>query len=360
VWGVVLVLYPYHLENLAYALGLTLVCGTMVAPIHHAIRVASDPLRRREFRSGRLASVAAFVLIAAIVLGAWPVNYYVRAPLVLLPVDAARVYATVDGTLLTALPAGHRVAAHDTVATFENPEISRELTRLAGEHRLASVRLENLERLRGRDPKASAEIPAARAHLADIANRLEDRRRDAERLKLFAPTEGVVIPLPEVERGSSNAGRLPHWSGGILDERNRGARVEPGTLVCLVGDPTSLSAVLLVDDNDVARLSAGQTARIVLEQAPGQIVSGEVLDVARRDAERMDSAMMARADLAPLFAGLVPKGRSETHYQVRVRLDGTDRPLAIGGRGEAKIAAERITFARWLARYFAQSFRLPS
>jgi hypothetical protein len=117
---------------------------------------------------------------------------------------------------------------------------------------------------------------------------------------------------------------------------------------------------MLVNDSDVARLSAGQTARIVLEQAPGQILSGEVLDVARRDAERTDSAMTARADLAPLFTGLVPQGRAETHYQVRVRLDGSDQLLAIGGRGEAKIAAERITLARWLARYFAQSFRLPT
>jgi len=29
-------------------------------------------------------------------------------------------------------------------------------------------------------------------------------------------------------------------------------------------------------------------------------------------------------------------------------------------RGQAKIAAEQITLARWLARYFAQTFRLPT
>ena len=70
--------------------------------------------------------------------------------------------------------------------------------------------------------------------------------------------------------------------------------------------------------------------------------------------------MTARADLAPLFAGLTPAGRDDAHYQVRVRLNDADRALAIAGRGEAKIAAERITLARWLARYFAQTFRLPT
>ena len=49
--------------------------------------------------SGRLATVATLALVAAIVILAWPVNYYVRAPLVLLPTNATRVYATVDGTL---------------------------------------------------------------------------------------------------------------------------------------------------------------------------------------------------------------------------------------------------------------------
>ena len=136
--------------------------------------------------------------------------------------------------------------------------------------------------------------------------------------------------------------------------------VEPGTLVCLVGDPDDLSAVLLVDDTDVSRLTTGQNVRIVLVQAPGQILSGEVLDVARHDAESTDSTMTARADLAPLFAGLTPPGRADKHYQVRVKLDDLDHALAIGGRGEAKIAAERITLARWLARYFAQTFRLPT
>ncbi len=99
---------------------------------------------------------------------------------------------------------------------------------------------------------------------------------------------------------------------------------------------------------------------MTLEQAPGQILSGEVLDVARHDAESIDSTMTARADLAALFAGLVPSGRGDTHYQVRVKLDRPEHALAIGGRGQAKIAAERITLARWLARYFAQTFRLPT
>jgi putative peptide zinc metalloprotease protein len=360
VWGVVLMLYPYHLENLAYVLGLTLVCGALVQPLNSLYQVARNPLRRRELRKGRLATIASLALVAAIVILAWPVNYYVRAPLVLLPTDAARVYATVDGTLHTALPAGRKVAAHDTIATLASPDVEIELARLTGEHEFARLRLENLEKLRGQDEEAGPKIPAARATLADLAAQLADRRRDADRLTLTAPAAGVVIPAPNTAARETKDGRLPTWSGNLLDEQNRGALVEPGMLVCLIGDPKNLSAVLLVDDTDVARLTPGQHVRLVLEQAPGDILTGEVLDVARHDAESTNSTMTARADLASLFAGLAPPGRADTHYQVRVKLDRPNHALAIGGRGEAKVAAERITFARWLARCFAQTFRLPS
>ncbi len=360
VWGLVLVLYPYHLENIAYALGLTLFCGALVQPVGNLYQVARNPFRRRELRKCRVATVATLALVAAIVILAWPVNYYVRAPLVLLPTAAARVYATVDGTLHSALPAGQQVAANETIATLANSEVEIELQRLTGEHELARLRLENLEKLRGQDDEASPKIPAARAALADLAERLADRRRDADRLTLVAPNAGIVISAPNVEVRKSKDGRLPTWSGSLLDDHNRGTLVEPGTLVCLIGDPKDLSAVLLVDDTDVSRLTPGQQVRLTLEQAPGQVLTGEVIDVARHDAESTDSTMTARADLAPLFTGLTPPGRADTHYQVRVKLDLPDHALAIGGRGQAKIAAERITLARWLVRYFAQTFRLPT
>lgn len=360
VWGLVLVLYPHRLETLAYMVGLTLLGGAVVQPAIGFYHFARNPLRRRELRTGRLGTIATAALVASIVILAWPVNYYVQAPLVLMPTDAARVYATVDGTLISALPAGRQVAANEPIAQLANSEVAVDLARLTGEHDLARMKLENLQRLRGRDDEAGPKIPAARAALADLETQLADRRREAERLTLTTPVAGTIIPVPKVPERAARDGRLPTWSGNLLDAVNRGAAVEPGTLVCLVGDPQNLSAVLLVDDTNVPRLEPGQRVRLTLDQAPGEVLSGQVLDVARHDAETSESTATARADLAQLFAGLTPPGRSDKHYQVRVRLDDAPHALAIGGRGEAKIAAERITLARWLLRYFAQTFRLPT
>jgi hypothetical protein len=96
-----------------------------------------------------------------------------------------------------------------------------------------------------------------------------------------------------------------------------------------------------------------------LDQLPGQVIEGTVVEVARRDAEATAAAAAERADLAPLLAGLVPAGPAATHYEVRVEFEMPHQELVIGGRGEAKIAAERVTLARRMLRWLSRTFRLP-
>ena len=359
-WGLVRLLYPLHLQNVAYTVGGVLLGGLLVGPVMGAVRLARNPIRRADLHKGRVAIAGALALAVAVVILAWPVNYYVRAPLVLMPRDAARVYATVAGTLSDALPPGQQVAPGQTIAQLENPDFELELVRLTGEHELDRQRLAHLEALRGRDPEANDKIPAAEATLADVKDRLAERQRDATRLTLTAPAGGTVIAAPRLEQRQSAGGRLPKWSGGILDGENRGSWVEPGTLVCLVGDPTRMSAVLLVDDAEAQHVEPGQTVRLQLAQLPGQVIEGTVAEVARRDAEATAATTAERADLSPLMAGLVAAGPATTHYEVRVEFAMPDQPLVIGGRGEAKIAAERVTLARRMLRWFSQTFRLPA
>ncbi|HJQ79003.1 MAG TPA: HlyD family efflux transporter periplasmic adaptor subunit [Lacipirellulaceae bacterium] len=366
IWGLVQLLYPLHLQNLAYAIGFTAIAGALVGPVSGTIRLFRNPLRRSEIRAGRLAWIVSVGLAALVVLLSLPVSYYVRAPLVLLPDEAARVYATTGGRLVSASPAGRKVSRGEVIGQMMDPELERELVRLEGEHALRQLKVEHLERLRGTDTEANDELPTARAALADTKRRLEDRHRAVERLALRSPADGFVIAAPSVPQSSAVSNRLATWSGSLLEPVNLGAQLEPGTLVCLVGDPGRLTAVLLIDDAEVKRLQPGQRARLVIDQLPGEVIEGEVVDVARHEVREDASEGAARADLAALFAGIVPPGRTGALYQARVRLDAAAglsetayRKLVIGGRGHAKVAIERITLARSILRYFAQTFRLP-
>jgi putative peptide zinc metalloprotease protein len=369
VWGLVQVLYPLHLQNLAYAVGLAVLGSAMTKPISSAAQFARNPIRRADVQSGRLALIVAVCIAAAVAVLAVPVTYHVRAPLVLMPDDAARVYATIDGTLVEILRAGQPVRRGDAIGALRNVEVQLDLTRADGEFAQRKLRVEHLERLRGVDPEANDELPTARAALADSERRLVERRRDVERLTLRAPEDGIIMLAPRLPDTRSKIGRVEHpipdihlarWSGSPLEPTNLGAFLEPGTLVCLVGNPNRLTAVLLVDDTDVKRLQPGQSVQMRIDQLPGQVVSGEVADVARHEVLDDDNKTAGQADLATLYAGLVPPGgRYTAHYQVRVRFDSPQQPLVIGGRGEAKVAAERITLARSILRFLGQTFRLP-
>jgi putative peptide zinc metalloprotease protein len=360
VWGLVEFLRPYHLQNLAYAAGLIVLGSASIVPVRGAVQLARNPLRRDQLRTGRVALVTAVVLAATVVFLSLPVDYHVNAPVVLLPADAVRVYATIEGTRFESLPAGARVRRGDTIVRLANSETDLEIERLEGEQRLRQLRVEHLERLRGLDREANDELPTARAALADTEHRLAERRRERQRLELKAPVDGVVIPAPRTASSGAANVRLATWSGSLLDTHNQGAHVAPGTLVCLVGEPSRLTAVMLVDDRDVKRLRSGQRAELCIDQLPGQIIEGEVIDVARHDVRDAQSEAAGRADLAPLFAGLVPPGKTTALYQARVRLESpAARSLVIGGRGQAKVAAERITVARRILRFFTQTFRLP-
>jgi putative peptide zinc metalloprotease protein len=360
VWGLANSLAPHHLQNVAYLVGLTMLGGTLIGPVTNAVELARNPIRRGQVKRGRLTILAAVALAATVAVLAIPVNYNVTAPMVLMPEDATRVYASVDGTLDEILPAGATVAQGDTIATLENSDAQLDLEKLEGECRLRKLRVEHLERLRGVDHEANDGLPTARTALADSERRLEELHSEARRLTLTSPVAGIVIPAPRLPAMPTGDGRLPKWSGSLLEPSARGAYVEAGTLACLVGDPKQISAVLLVDDTDVKFLQPGQHALLRIDQMPGRVVEGEVVEVSRHEAGKANSDGRTRPDLAPLFAGLVTPGHEGPHYEVRVKLDNPAADsLVIGGRGDAKVATERITLGRRMWRAVAQTFRLP-
>jgi hypothetical protein len=135
--------------------------------------------------------------------------------------------------------------------------------------------------------------------------------------------------------------------------------VEPGTLVCLVGDPSRHTALLPVDDMDIKRLQPGQNVWMRIDELPGRVIQGKVVDVSQHKVRGIDSEAAGTPDLTALHAGIVPTGRHTTLYQARVQFEALDQPLVIGGRGQAKVATERITLGRSIVRFLGQTFRLP-
>src|SRR5690606_7567951 len=130
-------------------------------------------------------------------------------------------------------------------------------------------RLASLNARRVRDPAAASEIPETQKAQDDARQRLQRLAEDIARLTLRADRAGIVLPPPREPRRALAGSQLPRWHGTPLDQRNRAAHLEPGTLVCLVGDPQRLDAVAVVSQADVERLQVGQHVTLRLYQQPG-------------------------------------------------------------------------------------------
>ena len=235
-----------------------------------------------------------------------------------------------------------------------------ELAQLVGQRDRQVLHLKNLRGQQGSDPAAAAQIPTAEETLADLEARLAERRRDHQRLTLTAPQAGEVLP-PHYRPPQTAPDALPTWSGTPLDPRNRGAYLETGTLVCLVGDPRRLEATLVIDQADIDLIRVGQKVQIRLDESPGAPLQGTIATIGALDLKVAPPALVIAGELpSKIDAAGVPRPLS-TSYQARVELDpATDRGLRYGALGRAKITAAPESLAGRLLRYIRQTFETRS
>jgi putative peptide zinc metalloprotease protein len=345
---------PYHLENLVSTLAIVLLAVYLASTSASWGKWLLNPSVRGRIRGRRLALLGTVATgLVAVVLG-WPIRRQVSAPVVIVPEENAHLHATEAGILAMALPSGAHVEAGDVVARLTNPQLEQELALLADRCEVERLRREQLQVLRVWDDRVARQLPAVEAALADAEVQLAQQRERAKRLVLLASRAGQVLAPPSVVRSISShepttPRELMRWSGSLLQPRNAGAWVEPGTLVATVADPQRLEAWVAVAQKDVAQVAPRQSVQLVLETAPSQILEGEVELVAQR-------ATHPASDSAPSSA---PMGLESSYHLVRVRLRAKDAQLWIGARGQAKIETSATTLAATLVRHLRATFRLP-
>lgn len=348
------VLRPWRLELLAHAILAATVVAMLGVPAAQAVRNRLAPRGERGKSGWRLKAAfltAALVVLASVV----PLPCRVRAPALLEESDADRIFVTVPGRLVEACAVGSAVAEGELLAKLDNAELSREISRLESEYGADESYLAGLEARRSHDQQAAAELPAARQTLADLQKRLTARRGEAERLRLTAPRSGTVLPAP-ARHGDSDRQTLPSWQGRPTDAENIGCYLETGTLVCLVGDPRRLRAVVYVDEQNVQLVRPGQPVQILLEQSRRAVLEGRVAIVGDAKVDSVPPRLAALKAIPTVEDGenARPLG---AFYRLEVALEPTASPLSIGVRGQAKIEVAAQSLAQRAARFFSRVLR---
>jgi len=347
---------PRHLENLVYTLACLTLLGLMVPPLTRAWKFLSDPMTRSRLRRGRVTLLAVGVggFVAAVLF--FPIPNSVNGPMVLVPSDSRVVYAKVGGELLEALPHGTEVQPGQVVARLADPDVALALEEHQGDFESRRARHQQMLILRTVDHEIAEQLPTARAALADAKAQLEELRKEADRLELTSPVSGTVMAVPDKLWEADGSGRLPVWSGSLLDSQNRGCWVEPGSVLCVVANPQLLEVLVAVDQGDAPDVLPGQSVRVRVDSGPTRYLAGEVVEVSRRTtdpANQTDSSAARNGENLPSF------GATARFHWVQVRLEQHDPLLWVGARGRAKIETEGTTLSDLLTTQFKRFLRLP-
>jgi putative peptide zinc metalloprotease protein len=363
-WFLYSICKQYRLEPIGWAMAAASLGGLIGQPLWQLGKHFSVPGRFHKVKKPRLYATLAVLGGALAFVLFVPLPYSVLATVEVQARDAESVYVDVPGMLKrVAIRPGDRLEKDDLLAELERPELKLVMSKLESSVRETETRLATLDRFRSGEPQAGAEAPALRASLAARKKELADRREEEKRLRILAPAAGTVLPPPWTPKQEDPEGTLPGWTGTPLEPRNLGAMLDDKVLLCQIGDPRRLEAILVIDQADIRFVRArqferdaegrlvrdengepvvvrpGQRVDLQLDVLPFDPISGEVLEVShanlkvasRRLSSKSGSDLATKTDPSGAERPLSPS------YQARVVLDDPEGVLRLGLRGRAKI-----------------------
>jgi putative peptide zinc metalloprotease protein len=350
-------LLPYGLGVVAGVVAITVIVGMVFPLVWSVCLFLGNPAHRRRVQRPRTFLAVGLLILGAAAVLLIPLPYRIGAPAVLQPQDARRVYVTVAGRLDEAVSAGTVVGENHRLARLANPELDREVIELTGRRDRQLRQLQSLHARRIDEPGLSNQIPAAEEALRDIEQRLQQRKRDQEKLILAAPVPGTVIPPPMEPDQFYEPGKLTGWTGTPLDSRAIGSHLEIGSLFCLIGAPNRLEALLTIDQSDLTFVREGQRVRLQLDEFPGGVLGGKVVELAKTDLKIAPRELADDSQLAIRRDREGVARPATTSYQARVTLDEHNLLLRMGTRGRGKILVAPQPLGTRLYRSWRRLFR---
>jgi putative peptide zinc metalloprotease protein len=351
---------PYGLKVLGQLIALAGLIGLFVQPVWQLAKFFYTPGRMHKVKMPRVyatlgvvtAAVAAFLFV--------PLPCHVTCPLELRPSAAESIYVDVPGVVDEwKVKPGEKVTPGITLVKLRNIDLEREVVDLEGQLRTAETGLANLERLRIHDATAGLQIAPQKEQIIALRGLLDEKAAELKKLHIESKSEGTVIPPPPRPNQRTPDGRLPGWTGSPFDRRNERAAFAQGDLLCLIGQPQALEAVLVVDQTDIDTVRVGDKVRIQLESYPSTIVNTKVEQIAHDALEASPPSLSiqhggeldTRTDASGVARPLNPT------YQVRtgqLPVEGFD--LQVGMRGKAKISTPWRPLGSRVYRYLARTF----
>lgn len=368
----------------------------------------SDPTTGLAFRGGSAAlrwTVRLLILGVLILCGFAPYNHEVGGPCRIVATAEAGVRAQLaDEVVEVFVREGDTVAAGDAIARLalreERAGVERstaDLKRAKAHLKLLkngtrsedlalaeqkvelwelqlafySSELERGERLLTQSAIAQSEVDRTRQSRDAAKSGLESARLSLARANEGARPEEIEAAAAEVERIEAELRHFQELIGlgvvtsplaGTVATKHLNARVghavQPGDLIALVQDTSTLGAEIAADQAAAVRVEKGMPVKLRLNGTHGELLTGVVTGVSLRTIQPREFEHDGfRSDRETLVEEALED--SETHHvRIDVQLDPTETPLVPGMTGAARIVIEEDRLWRALARPLLRFFRV--
>lgn len=312
------------------------------------VRLAvARPAERESASRSRPIAIAVSLAGSGWIIGLIPLPHSVTAPMLIEPAAASQIFVTRPGRMVDALQSGSTVDVGTVIARLENPESELELAASRAECNRLQVQLQSLRQSRATNGVSSTTIESIqRAHLA-AEKRLAVLEKNAGELELRSPCRGKIYATRTKNPISTISYQAKFWADTPIDLVNRGAWLESGTVVCIVGQAAAREATVLLRQEQVDLVGCNQIVSIRLADYPRGRLTGRVIDVSVSPAEKIPDELMESAETS---------SNSSPSFLVRVRLDDVSLAVPIRTIGHAKIYVDRQSIWRRITRFLADAF----
>jgi len=357
------VLEPYGLQALGRLVAFSGLAGMVIQPVWQTIKFFRTPGKASKMKQKNV--LTSLGVAAALIAGILfiPLPFHVDCAVEIQPNDAQQVFAMVPGRLVSwHKQPGERVEKDEAIAQLDNIDLQMQLLEISNEYDLALSRLRTLHDQQFIDAQAKAQLDTQAEIVASKLAQLNNIRDRVSMLTVKAKEPGVVIPPPNkpIPRQVETEEQLPSWSGNPFDSKNKSAFFSESDLLCLVGDPARMEAVLVVDQHDIDLVQVGDEADIKIDSARLNTFSGKIENISEMEMTVAPESMGVQAG-GHLNTEMDSSGRLRpisTSYQARVPLENIDIPLRSGYRGQAKVYVGWKSIGWRVYRFLARTFRL--
>jgi len=367
-WFLYKLFQSYDLEIVGQCVVMASLWGLLFQPLWQVAKFFYVPGRLQQVKKPRFyasLSVVVALLLAALLV---PLPHSVVCPLEIQARDADAagkvlsqpVYIEVTGKVLSLdVTPGQQVAAGQQLAQLYSTDVDLKIAELKGKGDAYRVQLESLRQQAGRDRRAAEQIPQIQEALKTVADQLEEKNRDKQRLRLSAPIAGTVMPPTITTRHEDGEETLPVWSGTPLDPENLGATLDEREKFCQIGDPKQLEAVMVVDQADRNIIREGQAVDIKLEGFPSTTLHSQIAEVAEEGLKVSPQRLSSKSG-GELATKTDPQTGAEkpmsTSYQARAPIDDPEELFRLGIRGQARIYTDWLPLGTRLWRLVSHTF----